>query len=78
MVQVADAPVTRGMSEPEVRRLDLGKARDAAAAALLGEQLDPLRGSWLRRVSVVMARRVDGVDVETEFLWEIEELSDCG
>lgn len=62
----------------EVRRLDLGKARDAASAALLGEELDPIRGSWLRRVSVVMARRVDGVDVETEYLWEMEELSDRG
>jgi hypothetical protein len=53
----------------DVRPLDLAKAVDATAAVVGPEGA----GSWMRRVSVVIARRVDGVDVETEYLWEMDD-----
>lgn len=42
------------------------------------EIADPVRrlvepGCWLKKVSVTVARRVDGVDVETEYLWAMAE-----
>jgi hypothetical protein len=59
----------------KVRPLDLIAATISTAVRLGPWDADEQVG--IRRVSLTTVRRVDGVDVETEYLWEMAD-SDRG